>query len=326
MFFLKRPRQKQKRGVKRQFSPNASPKESKKRRLSRKKKEARKHETDQQQEQRLQYERNARSIARSQENEEDYQQRLQNEHNTRVIARSQQNDKEYQERLKQDSNAHFASRHVPSENNFFNNGNIEDFNEKFDEDDDIRAQHYAGRRNITCDKCFAEMFYDERLKSSTNTQNKFGLCCLQGKIQLPSLPVPPTELKQLYEGVDQIAKYFNDKIRSFNSLFAMSSIGVNQEQFHGNGPPIFKIQGVVHHKIGSLLPSYNQNPKFMQIYFYDTDDEINYRLERAVQINIKKEYVFLCAIMDDLKMITMCTQKILYIKRYCKNKILILIV
>jgi hypothetical protein len=60
----------------------------------------------------------------------------------------------------------------------------------------------------------------------------------------------------------------------------MTSIGVHEAEIPGNGPPTFKIQGMIHHRIGSLLPSNNQQSKFMQIYFYDNDDATNYRLSR----------------------------------------------
>ena len=53
----------------------------------------------------------------------------------------------------------------------------------------------------------------------------------------------------------------------------MTSIGVHEAQIPGYGPPTFKIQGMIHHRIGSLLPLDNQPPRFMQIYFYDNDDK-----------------------------------------------------
>ena len=81
-------------------------------------------------------------------------------------------------------------------------------------------------------------------------------------------------------GADEISKYFRHHIRSFNSVFAMTSIGVHEAEIPGYGPPTFKIQGMIHHRIGSLLPLDNQPPRFMQIYFYDNDDAITYRLSR----------------------------------------------
>jgi hypothetical protein len=47
----------------------------------------------------------------------------------------------------------------------------------------------------------------------------------------------------------------------------------------GRGPPIFKICGQVHHHIGSLLPPDDDPPKFVQLYIYDTANEVNNRLK-----------------------------------------------
>jgi hypothetical protein len=46
----------------------------------------------------------------------------------------------------------------------------------------------------------------------------------------------------------------------------------------GGGPPIFKISGQVHHLIGSLLPPKYETPKFIQLYIYDTSNEVRNRL------------------------------------------------
>jgi len=46
----------------------------------------------------------------------------------------------------------------------------------------------------------------------------------------------------------------------------------------GCGPPVFKICGQVHHRIGSLLPPDGASPKFIQLYIYDTTNEVSNRL------------------------------------------------
>lgn len=43
--------------------------------------------------------------------------------------------------------------------------------------------------------------------------------------------------------------------------------------------PTFKIQGVVYHLIGSLLPNIDETPKFAQIYFMqDKEEQIETRI------------------------------------------------
>jgi hypothetical protein len=46
----------------------------------------------------------------------------------------------------------------------------------------------------------------------------------------------------------------------------------------GRGPPVFKICGQIHHRIGSLLPPDGEPPKFIQLYVYDTSNEVLNRL------------------------------------------------
>lgn len=46
----------------------------------------------------------------------------------------------------------------------------------------------------------------------------------------------------------------------------------------GNAPYVFKINGVVHHKIGTLLPSHGATSKFAQLYIYDLANEVQNRL------------------------------------------------
>jgi hypothetical protein len=69
-------------------------------------------------------------------------------------------------------------------------------------------------------------------------------------------------------------------IRKYNCLFAFTSMGANIDNSvnDGRGPPVFKISGQVHHRIGSLLPSDGVPPKFIQFYIYDTVNEVKNRL------------------------------------------------
>ena len=43
--------------------------------------------------------------------------------------------------------------------------------------------------------------------------------------------------------------------------------------------PNFKVQGKVYHRIGSLLPADGQDPKFLQLYFYDNDEATEIRMK-----------------------------------------------
>ena len=75
-------------------------------------------------------------------------------------------------------------------------------------------------------------------------------------------------------------KKFMKNIRQYNCLFAFTSMGANIDRSvnDGRGPPIFKISGQVHHRIGSLLPADGSAPKFLQLYIYDTSNEVQNRI------------------------------------------------
>jgi len=69
-------------------------------------------------------------------------------------------------------------------------------------------------------------------------------------------------------------------IRQYNSIFAFTSLGVHIDRSinTGNGPYVFRINGVVHHRIGSLLPEPGNRPEYAQLYIYDTEHEVSNRL------------------------------------------------
>jgi hypothetical protein len=69
-----------------------------------------------------------------------------------------------------------------------------------------------------------------------------------------------------------------EKIRAYNQSFAFTSFGASVHNFT-NGPPTFRIQGQVSHRIGALLPLEGAIPSYSQIYFFDTnfDQELSAR-------------------------------------------------
>ena len=69
-------------------------------------------------------------------------------------------------------------------------------------------------------------------------------------------------------------------IRQYNSMFAFTSLGVDIDRSinTGRGPYIFRINGVVHHRIGSLILVEGNRPQYAQMYIYDTANEVHNRL------------------------------------------------
>jgi hypothetical protein len=84
-------------------------------------------------------------------------------------------------------------------------------------------RHNFGLMNIICTHCEALHWIDERLSKSSIRNPKFGVCCLQGQIQLPPLRHPPRYLCDLLCGVAPMSKIFRDKIYQYNAAFAFTS-------------------------------------------------------------------------------------------------------
>ncbi|XP_022003685.1 uncharacterized protein LOC110901147 [Helianthus annuus] len=96
------------------------------------------------------------------------------------------------------------------------------------------------------------------------------------KVLLPDFKQPPEILKDLYVGVSAKSKFFLKNIRRYNSMFSFTSMGgrIDKTINRGNAPYVFRLSGQNYHTIGSLLPDDGNEPKFSQLYIYDTDNEI----------------------------------------------------
>jgi hypothetical protein len=144
-----------------------------------------------------------------------------------------------------------------------------------------------------CIKCGAMMFYGERVQKDYNASEPlFSMCCKQGRVKIVAYPDLPQALSDLYYKNDIKSKFFMENIRSFNSMFSFTSMGakIDKEMNKGNAPPVFVMNGENYHQIGSLLPQPGKDPKFAQLYVYDTDNEIANRM-RAVRYIILKCFV-----------------------------------
>ena len=91
---------------------------------------------------------------------------------------------------------------------------------------------------------------------------------------------PPPVLEKLLQ-----CKQFRETIRVYNALLAFTSIGANIDYsvVFGRGPFTFRIQGQTYHRIGSLIPKPGLPPKYLQLYIFDTANEVKNRLEALGQ-------------------------------------------
>ena len=118
-----------------------------------------------------------------------------------------------------------------------------------------------GSMSFVCKWCKALKWKDETP----------GMCCSNGKIDLPSFEELPEPLNSLVFGELPESEHFLNLIRKYNSSFQMTSFGAKRI-IEGNYMPTFKVQGQVYHLVGSLLPALQEEPKFLQIYFVGDDE------------------------------------------------------
>ncbi|KAL4582972.1 hypothetical protein LXL04_007535 [Taraxacum kok-saghyz] len=92
-----------------------------------------------------------------------------------------------------------------------------------------------------CPKCFAYFWYDKRvLRDSTVAVPVYNQCCKQGYVVLPFPKQPPPLLDELFS-----TSSFLDNVCAYNSI---------------------------------LCPQPATNPRFLQLYIYDTTNEIDNRM------------------------------------------------
>jgi hypothetical protein len=70
-----------------------------------------------------------------------------------------------------------------------------------------------------------------------------------------------------------------NNIRAYNMMFSFTSLGgkVDKGYRRGRGPYVFRMQGQNYHRMGSLLLNNGEQPKFSQLYIYDSQNEVENR-------------------------------------------------
>ena len=112
-----------------------------------------------------------------------------------------------------------------------------------------------------------------------------GFCCSTGKVLVASNFVPE-ELLALFTSNSEEAIHFKTHVRTYNNTFAFTSFGVKYEKElcrRNRGIYTFKVQGQVYHYINELLPP-DGHPSYLQLYFYDTDHEVENRIYQSPKL------------------------------------------
>ncbi|KAJ0760860.1 putative DNA helicase [Helianthus annuus] len=134
----------------------------------------------------------------------------------------------------------------------------------------------GGNCEYVCEYCGALFWFAERLLSTPRNQMpKYNVCCQGGAIRLPFPLEPPAAIKELFTDAR-----FMENIRAYNNMFSMTSFGADIDDTvnDGRGPYVFKVSGQLSHWLGSLCPPDNEKPRFLQMYIYDTENEVSNRL------------------------------------------------
>lgn len=132
-----------------------------------------------------------------------------------------------------------------------------------------------------CSVCKAMVWRGEAMRGNADLKKTcYSICCYNGKVELPKLIEPPRLLADLYEGVSVKSRNFIQNIRRYNMLFAFTSMGgkLDQQFNNGRGPFVYRMHGQNYHLAGSLIPEEGQQPRFAQLYIYDTDHEVENRV------------------------------------------------
>ncbi|KAL3643572.1 hypothetical protein CASFOL_014387 [Castilleja foliolosa] len=129
-----------------------------------------------------------------------------------------------------------------------------------------------GDCEFSCEYCGALFWFAERIsRGPLHSRPRYTHCCKGGAVRLPFALYPPASLKLLFEDLN-----FMENIRAYNNMFSMTSFGarIDDAVNDGRGPYVFKISGQVSHWIGSICPPTNEAPRFLQLYIYDTNNEV----------------------------------------------------
>ncbi|KAL8120102.1 hypothetical protein AgCh_017287 [Apium graveolens] len=132
-----------------------------------------------------------------------------------------------------------------------------------------------GAPSEKCLKYGAIIWKEERVnKNVKKGVYEFSICYGKGQIKLPATPSTPEYMMQLNNDAKKRNK-FRCLIRIYNAMFAFSSMGgkVDHSVNNGSSPYVYRLNEQNHHVFGSLIPDDGDDPKFCQLYIYDTEHE-----------------------------------------------------
>ncbi|XP_024965894.1 uncharacterized protein LOC112506097 [Cynara cardunculus var. scolymus] len=136
--------------------------------------------------------------------------------------------------------------------------------------DGVPKQHRVLKEQNACEHCGAKQFEFEFPS----------FCCMSGKTKLAYSPIPE-ELYNLFTTQSELGEMFRHNIRAYNTNFSFTSMGVTLDSTVSNMTSrvyTFRAQGGIYHRIDHLVPRDGQ-PRYLQLYFYDAESELQHRLQ-----------------------------------------------
>ncbi|KAK9073844.1 hypothetical protein SSX86_006438 [Deinandra increscens subsp. villosa] len=136
--------------------------------------------------------------------------------------------------------------------------------------DGIPRDHRVLKTRNPCVHCGAKLFPGEFAT----------FCCMSGKTKLANSEIP-SELYRLFTSQDEIRKTFRHHIRAYNTNFSFASMGVTLDNTLNNmrdGVYTFRAHKGIYHQIPPLVSS-DGVARYLQLYFYDPDTELDLRLQ-----------------------------------------------
>ncbi|PWA82898.1 helitron helicase-like domain-containing protein [Artemisia annua] len=135
---------------------------------------------------------------------------------------------------------------------------------------------YFGRCDQVCQHCHATFWLEEkRTGLPASAAPQYQRCCVGGRAVLRTHRHYPAYIIDLFSD-----RHFMDNISAYNQTFAMTSFGatIDNSINTGRGPYVFRVSGQIYHWIGGFCPPNDDTPRFLQMYIYDTEHEVQNRL------------------------------------------------
>ncbi|GKD33726.1 ATP-dependent DNA helicase PIF1-like protein [Tanacetum coccineum] len=132
------------------------------------------------------------------------------------------------------------------------------------------SYHSLGAPSYQCPNCNAAMWYEERNNKANKDKNPtFSLCYQQGKVLLSRFKDTHEPLNRLLDYNQPATSTFRDLIRVYNGMFCFTSFGAKIDHSINKGRGLYTL---------SLLPIEGTQPRYAQLWFFDTHNEIRNQL------------------------------------------------